>query len=137
MKKALLILLIMIFTLSGCAKKTPVTGNVISITPSEIVSNFDNKEDFFLVVSLTTCPICAEYKLGLAELVKNYQVDVYVIEIDLYEEDFDLLSENYLDILTDAPDSFLIKEGNIVFEKTGFIQYRNLVNILKEHDFVK
>lgn len=136
MKKILLICLFVIM-LVGCSTDKDVLGNVIEVDPTMIISKMDDKEDFFLLVTLSTCPVCAEYQKVIDELVVNYPVDVYHIVIDNYEGEYDKLSDDYLNNLTDAPDTFFIINGEIVKEKVGFVQYRDLTVLLKEFEFVK
>ena len=136
MRKILLICLLLSM-LVGCTSNNDVSGNIIEVNPTTIMSKMDDKEDFFLLVTLSTCPICAEYQKVIDELVLNYQVDVYHIVIDKYEGEYDQLSDEYLNNLTDAPDTFFIVKGEIVKEKVGFVQYRDLTALLKEYDFVK
>lgn len=136
MRKILLICLLLSM-LVGCTSNNDVSGNIIEVNPTTIMSKMDDKEDFFLLVTLSTCPICAEYQKVIDELVLNYQVDVYHIVIDKYEGEYDQLSDEYLNNLTDAPDTFFIVNGEIVKEKVGFVQYRDLTALLKEYDFVK
>ena len=136
MRKILLIFLLLSM-LVGCTSNNDVSGNIIEVNPTTIMSKMDDKEDFFLLVTLSTCPICAEYQKVIDELVLNYPVDVYHIVIDKYEGEYDQLSDEYLNNLTDAPDTFFIVNGEIVKEKVGFVQYRDLTALLKEYDFVK
>jgi len=136
MRKVLIICLLLLM-LVGCFANNDVSGSIIEINPTTIMSKMDDKEDFFLLVTLSTCPICAEYQKVIDELVLNYPVDVYHIVIDKYEGEYDQLSDEYLNNLTDAPDTFLIFNGEIVKEKVGFVQYRDLTALLKEFDFVK
>ena len=136
MRKILLIFLLLSM-LVGCTSNNDVSGNIIEVNPTTIMSKMDDKEDFFLLVTLSTCPICAEYQKVIDELVLNYPVDVYHIVIDKYEGEYDQLSDEYLNNLTDAPDTFFIVKGEIVKEKVGFVQYRDLTALLKEYDFVK
>lgn len=136
MRKILLIFLLLLM-LVGCTSNNDVSGNIIEVNPTTIMSKMDDKEDFFLLVTLSTCPVCAEYQKVIDELVVNYAVDVYHIVIDKYEGEYDKLSDEYLNNLTDAPDSFFIINGEIVKEKVGFVQYRDLTALLKEFEFVK
>ena len=136
MRKILLIFLLLSM-LVGCTSNNDVSGNIIEVNPTTIMSKMDDQEDFFLLVTLSTCPICAEYQKVIDELVLNYPVDVYHIVIDKYEGEYDQLSDEYLNNLTDAPDTFFIVNGEIVKEKVGFVQYRDLTALLKEYDFVK
>ncbi len=136
MKKSLLICLFVIM-LVGCSTDKDAIGNVIEVDPTTIINKMDDKEDFFLLVTLSTCPVCAEYQKVIDELVVNYPVDVYHIVIDNYEGEYDKLSDEYLNNLTDAPDTFFIINGEIVKEKVGFVQYRDLTVLLKEFEFVK
>ncbi|MDD3924038.1 MAG: thioredoxin family protein [Erysipelotrichaceae bacterium] len=134
-----LLLICLVFLLMGCTEgpKEEYIGTEVSVDPSSIITMMKQKEDMFLVVTLSSCPVCAEYLKVLDELVKNYEVVVYHIVIDEYEDQYDELSQDYLDNLTDAPDSFFIVDGKIEDERVGFIQYRNLVDLLKENGLVE
>ena len=139
MKKYLLMILILTMCF-GCGTKTvePANlGRIIDVTPQEIMDKMDNGDTFFLYVTLSTCSVCAEFKNVVNEFIANYDVDMYHLEIDSYtEEETATLSADYLDNLTDAPDSFVIVDGAINYEKVGIILYRNLKSALKEYNLV-
>ncbi|MEA5027019.1 MAG: thioredoxin family protein [Erysipelotrichaceae bacterium] len=139
--RKLLLLFSLLLICTGCAAATPESsenlGRIIELTPQEIIDKADSGETFFLYVTLSTCPVCAEYKNVTAEFIKNYDVTIYHIEIDSYtDEETAVLSSDYLDNLTDAPDSFVFVNGELKYEKVGMILYRNLKSILKEYGFV-
>jgi len=139
MKKSFLIVLILLmcFGCSSQSKEPENLGQIIEVTPKEIMDKMDNGDTFFLYVTLSTCSVCAEYKNVVNEFIANYNVDMYHIEIDSYTQaETATLSMDYLDNLTDAPDSFVIVDGVINFEKVGIILYRNLKSALKEYNLV-
>jgi len=142
MKKISFILLC-ILLLGGCSKpadnpKDPaVLGEIIECTPQHVLNKIDNKDTFFLFVSTTTCPICKEYKNVIQELIINYEVDVYHLEADIYTEEEMMEVKERLDNLTDAPDTFIYVDGELEYEYVGIILYRNLKELLVEHEIIK
>ena len=123
--------------LIGCKTSENISGAIIEVNPTIIMDKMDSKDDFILLVTLSTCTICAEYKKVIDELISNYEVDIYHIIIGNFEGQYDKLSNEYLNYLTDAPDTFFIVNGEIVTEKVGFVQYRDLTTLIKEYKFAE
>ena len=50
---------------------------------TELIEKIENKEDFVLLISRTTCSHCVTYKPKLKDLANEYIVNVYYIVVDL------------------------------------------------------
>ena len=62
-------------------------SNLIEINYNELKEKIDNKEDFVLCVSRTTCSHCQDYKPKLKKVGYKYKIDIYYIDVDLLNDD--------------------------------------------------
>lgn len=115
-------------------------GELIELNYDEVTEKLDNKEDFILVISQSTCSHCATYKPKLKEIAADYDFDIYFINIDLqskknkekFLKDFHLsgATPTTMFIKNGKEDSLLNRiEGDIStkkatekFKKMGFIE---------------
>lgn len=58
-------------------------GNLIKIDYQELLQMTENKEDFVLIVSQSTCSHCATYKPKMKTITKEYGIDAYYIDYDM------------------------------------------------------
>ena len=75
-----LIAIIAILTINTITKNK--VGELKEINYKEITKKLDNKEDFILIVSQTTCSHCASYKPKVAQIVEEYGINAYYIDYD-------------------------------------------------------
>ena len=82
---------------------------------NDVVEKLENKEDFILVVSKTTCSYCNEYKPKLERIAKEYKIEMYYIQTDLIDtkdqENFDKIFN-----VSGTPETVFIRNGE---EKTA------------------
>lgn len=88
MKKVLmLIFLIGIIFVSGCANKGFTTYHEISY--DEYNKMISDKESFPLVIGSSTCSACSLFKPTMESFISKYNVEVFYIDISkLSEDDF-------------------------------------------------
>ena len=86
-------------------------GEFIKLNYKEIKEKLNNKEDFILVISRTTCSHCLEYKPKVQEISINYNIKTYYIDIDeeTKTNKEKLLEE--LDLDGSTPITLFIKNG--------------------------
>lgn len=53
----------------------------------EVMEKIDNKESFVLLLSQTTCSHCMDFKPKLEKVANKYKVNIYYIEVNLFDED--------------------------------------------------
>lgn len=53
----------------------------------EVMEKLDNKENFILLVSQTTCSHCKEYKPVFKKILRKYKLTAYYMEYDLLSND--------------------------------------------------
>lgn len=84
MKKVLILLTtIMIVALTGCKYV-----GYKNISYEELTTKLNNNESFVFVIGSRDCRACTTYKGTMEEIMKDYDVSIYFIEIaDLNEED--------------------------------------------------
>ena len=77
---------------------------------NDVVEKLENKEDFILVVSKTTCSYCNEYKPKLERIAKEYKIEMYYIQTDLIEEKNKENFENLFHV-SGTPETIFIRDG--------------------------
>lgn len=79
MKKILcfLCIILSLFLFTGCSKLK--TYEEVSL--NKVLEKLDNKESFILFIGSSDCSHCASYKPKLENVIKDYQVKVYYIDV--------------------------------------------------------
>ena len=139
MKKKIFVfglIIMMVFMTSACKKKMTTYEE---ITYSEFQEKIKNKESFILFVGSKTCSACDRYKVTLNEIIKDYQVKVYYIDI----ANFDINEQReFLTIInfSSTPTTVFITNGE---EKTvynrivGALPYSKIEKKLEKAGYIK
>ena len=88
-KKVFILVVVCLVILVGAFISDRILGKsyLNEIGYDEIIEKIENKEDFVLLISQTTCSHCANYKPKLKDVANEYKLNVYYIDIDLLEEE--------------------------------------------------
>ena len=119
MKKKLLILPIILF-LTGCSnnKLNIETADnrqeVLKINHDYFEKNINEKKDFIILISLSTCLNCLKVKSILNDYIKEKNKLIYEIELNEYTS---IDSSIFYYPIDHTPLLVFIKEGNVVDEK--------------------
>lgn len=62
----------------------------------DLIEKIENKEDFVLLISRTTCSHCVTYKPKLRDVANKYKVNIYYIDVDLLSDDEDDKLTSYI-----------------------------------------
>ena len=136
MKKIAIVLLVGLMVFTGC-KKTE-KGSIKKISLQEFFTKMDNKEDFVVYFGTSTCSACLEYKPVVEEMVKNYAVTIYYVELDHESaDDKERLAAEYIDSIKFTPTTVFIKGGENIHMVVGKVDYRNLKQELVKYGFLK
>lgn len=125
-----LLILLLLFVNNG-------KGNLIELSYNDIKEKIENKENFVLCVSRTTCSHCADYKPKLKEVAKENNINIYYIDVDKYdEEEF----SNLISFDGSTPTTIFIKNGE---EETtsnrinGDVSKSKIIEKLKSNGFIE
>lgn len=134
MKKTIALLILLLTILAGCT-----TGNdVTMIKASNAIERLDAAESMVLVIGISTCAACKEYKPIVREIVKNYDVEIFYVELDSdVNTDVNSLVEKYLVEARWTPTTYIFKNGVLVESKTGAINYSTLKDWLQLNDIIE
>ena len=134
MKKILLLMTIVIIALTGCKYK-----GYQNINYEELTKKISNNETFVFVIGSRDCSACTTYKGTMEEIIKDYNVPIYFVEIaDLSEEDGNKLRSQFYYQYT--PTTIFIENGK---EKTtydrivGAADYEIVKNALIKYNIIK
>lgn len=88
-KKIFILVIVCLVILVGAFIADRILGKsyLNEIEYDEIIEKIENKEDFVLLISQTTCSHCANYKPKLKDVANEYKLNVYYIDVDLLEEE--------------------------------------------------
>ena len=125
-------ILIVLFLAIGKAKE----GYLLELNLNKLKEKIENKETFVLCISKTTCSHCNDYKPKLKSIASEYNIDIYYIDVDKYdEEEF----SNLISFDGSTPTTIFIKNGD---EETtsnrinGDVSKRKIIDKLKSNDFI-
>jgi predicted bacteriocin transport accessory protein len=134
MKKIVALVVLLMTVLAGCTTSADVT----SIKASDAIKRLDAAESMVLVIGISTCSACKEYKPIVREIVKNYEVKIYYLELDSdVNTDVNALIEKYLIEARWTPTTYIFKNGVLVESKTGAIKYSTLKDWLQLNDIIE
>ncbi len=113
-------------------------GELKKITYNEIKEKINNKEDFVLIVSRTTCSHCISYKPKVEQIAKKEKIIIYYIDYDEEKNQEKLLTELNLDGST--PITLFIKDGketSVLNRLEGDLESDKVTERLKKMGFIK
>lgn len=139
-KKWLILSVCLILFLCGCSvKKTDNVSkntenteikenqnNLKQISLDEISQLNKNNESFIIIATISDCKYCAEYKNNLAELINNFDYDIYELSVNNEnKEDYEMFLENHpydeenQEML--FPSTMIYKNGSFIVNSKGVL----------------
>lgn len=113
---------------------------LVKIGYDEIIEKIDNKEDFVLIVSQTTCSHCESYKPKVKEVANKYKLEIYYIDVDLLSEDkYNDLNSRLSFKTSGTPLTIFFKNGGETTVATrikGDASKEKIEKKLKSNDFI-
>ena len=117
-----------------------LNDNLVKLDYSELIRKIDNKEDFVLCISRTTCSHCDAYKPKLRKIANKYDIKIYYTDVDLYDindlEDF----SSKISFDGSTPITLFIKNGKETTTATrigGNVSTDKIIDKLKKNGFIK
>jgi predicted bacteriocin transport accessory protein len=134
MKKFVALFVLLLTILAGCTTANDVT----MLKASDAIKRLDAAESMVLVIGISTCAACKEYKPVVREIVKNYEVEIFYVELDSdVNTDVNSLIEKYLIEARWTPTTYIFENGVLVESKTGAINYSTLKDWLQLNDIIE
>jgi predicted bacteriocin transport accessory protein len=118
----------------------PKKGELISLNYEQLSKKIDNKDNFILVVSQSTCSHCATYKPKLKTIAKNYNIDIYYIDYDKETEEIEKKFLNDYNLDGSTPITIFIKKGkqtNLFDRLEGDVSKEKAIAKFKKMGFIK
>lgn len=113
--------------------------NLIELNYNELKSKIENKEDFVVCISRTTCSHCNNYKPKLRNVANKYKINIYYTDIDKYTKTDLEKFNNLISFDGGTPVTIFIKKGE---EKTtatrieGDVSTDKIIDKLKKNGFI-
>lgn len=135
MKKYLLIIIVILVTfITSCSTKLET---YTSLDYAEYLKKLDNKETFPLVIGSESCSACAMFKGTMETFIKDYQVEVFYIDISkLTEEEYNALKTQTS--FDGTPTTVFIKDGELTSyynRLDGTANYSKVKDIYKKNEY--
>ena len=112
-------------------------GSVSELSYEKAAQWFDGQKDFVMVISQTTCHVCASYKENLLNYVNELNVDFVYIEAD---RDFDAFQSNLWDVyfpeVEETPSTCIVKGGEVVDFVVGDLSFEQVKKLLSRNGVV-
>lgn len=124
--------------LTGCEKED--NKHLKLITYNELIEKKENKEDFILIISASTCSHCMSYKPKVKEVAKKNDIIVFYFDIDIFdteEEQDKFLAE--FKLTGETPMTLFFKNGqeiSILNRLVGDKSIDNITNTFKKMGFI-
>lgn len=130
-----LVLCLMLVT--GCKKERPA---YIEITYDEFKQKIENKESFPLFVGSSECSHCDDYKITLGELTKNYDIDIYYLDVAKMDKDSYYEFLTYVNFGGSTPTTVFITNGveETVYNRiNGALSYSKVEKKFEKAGYIK
>lgn len=135
MRKILLCLVLLLAMLLGCSKVKESYSYSLSV--QEVLDKIENQEDFVVYLGTTTCTACQTFAPIAEKMNENYQTQIYHVVLDL-EEDEELKDQLLAIIPVEyTPSINAIKDGVLVGNYEGVLEYIDLKEFMTKYEFIK
>lgn len=133
-----LVVILMTFTLFGCANKEEEKSYEYSFSGTEIVERIQNDETFVVYLGTTTCSHCLAFGKLVPTYNEEYNVEIGHVVLDEIEtsdpEGYQALMEVL--VIEYTPTTFFIIDGEIAESVVGVIEEADMVDYLVKHGFL-
>lgn len=92
------------------------------------------------ILASTTCPHCQAYKPVITKLAKDNNFTLYFFELDALSQDEQNVVTSTFELTNfvgSVPYTFIVKNGKVVSDTTGFSTEDDTVKFLKASDIIK
>ena len=112
-------------------------GSVSELSYEKAGQWFEKEKDFVMVISQTTCHVCASYKEHLLDYVAELNVDFVYVEAD---RDFDAFQNDLWDVyfpeVEETPSTCIVKGGEVVDFVVGDLSFEQVKKLLSRNGVV-
>lgn len=133
--KLLIIPILIILLFSGCSSSSKMKD----LSYSKLIEKLDNKETFFFVVEKDGCPYCEKYIPEMEEVLEEYNITGYVINIsDMSESDSEKFDKQF--DVDGTPCTIFIAEGkeiSILQRIDGYVEKERIISKLENNNYIK
>ena len=134
--KKVVIVIAMIFLLTGCVKLFPKYSTYENINYDSFMDKINNKENFLLLVWQTGCSHCEDFEPTIEEIIKEYDIKVYGLNLhELEGDEPDIVANKTLTHST--PTLVYFKDGKNESKIIGAQPKGSVINFLKKVKVIK
>lgn len=136
MKKVLISLIICLLFVTGCFANSGKPSKAVSLTFNKYEEKINKKESFILLIWRTGCSHCEEFEPKLDEIIKEYNLKIYSINIsDLDDTEHAKLANKTF--MTGTPTLVVFEKGKYQDRLVGDKDKKEVINFLKENNYIR
>ena len=109
--------------------------HIIEIKPKQLKSM--NSESYILILTGTTCPHCLQYKPVLDEVLTEYDIDAYDIDMWVLDDAERKVVTDITGNIDGVPTTVIIKNGQVEDRRVGGLSKTQVEDLLKTNGFIK
>ena len=117
-----------------------IKSGLTKLTVNEVVDKVNNKESFVLCISQTECTHCQAYKPKLKNISRKYNIEIFYIDIDKYDNDEKNKFRNYVPFDGSTPVTAFIINGEETTTSNriiGNVSSKKIIERLQKNGFIK
>ena len=109
--------------------------HIIEIKPKQLKSM--NSGSYILILTGTTCPHCLQYKPVLDEVLTEYDIDAYDIDMWVLDDAERKVVTDITGNIDGVPTTVIIKNGKVEDKRVGGLSKTQVEDLLKTNGFIK
>lgn len=135
-----LIIFISILSIFFILSNNKEKGELLELNYTTLSEKLNNKDDFILVITQSTCSHCATYKPKLINIAKDYNLNIYYINIDLESKDTQKKFLNDFNLSGATPTTIFINDGkekSLLNRLEGDVSEKKAIEKFKKMGFIE
>lgn len=132
----LFVIIVLFFILFNCFNKS----NLIELSVNDVIEKVNNKDSFVLCISRTDCSHCRSYKPKLEKISKEYDINIYYIDIDKYTKEQQSEFKKVISFDGSTPVTAFIVDGDETTSSNrifGNLSNKKIIEKLEKHGFIE
>lgn len=114
-------------------------SRLYSLDVYDVIEKINNNESFILLISQTNCSHCNSFKPKLEKISKEYKVDIYYIDYDLYSNYEKNLFKDAVSFDGSTPVTVFFKDGTEITTSNriyGNVSSNKIISKFKSNGFI-
>ena len=134
MKKILCLVLVALLLVTGCNSKVK-EGKLTNISFDKYVEKIEKEESFVLLIWRTGCSHCEEFEPKLKEVIGEYNIKVYSMDIsEISDSEYEKLKNKTF--VTGTPTTVIFEKGKNKDKMVGNRTKEAIIDFFKTNGYI-